>query len=211
MKKSTIILAAILFNIAIKGQVGIGTTSPSEKLDIVGSTSIGTSVVLNPTDYVNNNAGFTIVGTDPLSTPINGKIISIENLYTPITIQPYSVINVYRDDINDLNLNISPEKYFISIANFEAIPSTGNNGIYTNISTTPISKGHFVFSFFEQGGFWHVKIGYPTLNTLNTTDSYTYKFDVILYSKRFFKNLGEISYNLNGNNSGTATGAPSGI
>ncbi|WP_435523338.1 hypothetical protein [Chryseobacterium indoltheticum] len=49
------------------------------------------------------------------------------------------------------------------------------------------------------------------MNTQNTTDRYTYKFDVILYSKRFFKNLGEITYDLNGSNSGTAPSAPTGI
>lgn len=189
------------------GQVGIGTTTPTEKLEVVGAAAIGTSVTIDPIDYVNNPSGFTIMGTDPQSATVNGKIVAVETLYTPLTIQPYTINNVYRDDINDLNLNIPTDKYFITIANFEAIPSTGNNGIYTNTN----NKGHFVFNAFQSGTTWHVKIGYPTLDTQNTADRYTYKFDVILYSKRFFKNLGEITYNLNGSNSGTAPSAPTGI
>lgn len=207
MMKKLILIGVFSFVAQMNAQIGIGTTSPKEKLEIVGSAAIGTSVTIDPINYVNNPSGFTIVGTDPQSAPVNGKIVALETLYTPITIQPYEINKVYRDDIKDLNLNIPTDKYFITIANFEAIPSAGNNGIYTSNS----NKGYFVFDAFQSGTTWHVKIGYPTLNTRNTTDKYTYRFDVILYSKRFFKNLGEITYNLNGNNSGTAPSAPTGI
>lgn len=197
--------------IGIKSQVGIGTTTPTEQLHVVGNVAITKEVHVNPTDYVANPSGFTIVGTDPQSSLVNGKVMAVENLYTPLTIQPYTISNIYRDDLNDLDLNIDTEKFFITIANFEAIPSSGNNGIYTNPATSPINKGHFVFNFFEANGTWHVKIGYPTLNTQNVTDRYTYRFDVILYSKRFFKSLGELNFDLNGSNSGSATAAPDGI
>ncbi|MFY1046128.1 hypothetical protein [Chryseobacterium sp. GP-SGM7] len=210
MKKLLLISVLSLF-LKMNAQIGIGTTNPTEKLEIVGSAAIGTTITLDPTDYVNNSSGFTIVGIDPQSTIVNGKIIALETLYTPITVQPYTISNIYRDDLNDLNLNIPTDKYFITIANFEAIPNAGNNGIFTDISASTINKGHFVLRVFESGTSWHVNIGYPTLNTENTTDRYTYRFDIILYSKRFFKSLGEVSYDLNGSNSGTAVTAPTGI
>ncbi|MDF2551138.1 MAG: hypothetical protein K0R77_413 [Chryseobacterium sp.] len=199
--------ALMLSTTSFYAQVGIGTTAPTEKLEITGSTAIATSVTVDPLVYVNNASGFTIVGTDPQSTVVNGKILAIENLYTPLIIQPYSISNVYRDDLNDLNLNISTEKFFITIANFEAIPSNGNNGIHT----TSNNKGHFLIDIFQSNNMWHVKIGYPTLNTLSTSDRYTYKFDIILYSKRFYKNLGIVTYDLQGSNSGSAANPPSGI
>jgi hypothetical protein len=207
MMKKLIFVGIFCLVTQTKAQVGIGTTTPTEKLEIVGSAAIGTSVTIDPINYVNNPSGFTIVGTDPQSTTVNGKVVALETLYTPVTIQPYNITDVYRDDINDLNLNIPTDKYFITIANFEAIPNVGNNGIYTNTT----NKGHFVFNAFQSGTTWHVKIGYPTLNTQSTNDRYSYKFDVILYSKRFFKNLGEVTYNLNGSNSGSAGTAPTGI
>lgn len=210
MKKSIFTLT-ICLAIFTQAQVGIGTTTPTEKLEIAGNTAIGTSVFIDPADYVNNPSGFTIVATDPQSATVNGKLLAVENLYTPLTIQPYSVTNIYRDDLNDLDLNIDTTKFFITLANFEAIPNTGNNGIYTNPATTPVSKGNFVIDTFEANGTWHVKIGYPTLSTQNTADRYTYNFDIILYSKRFYKSLGTVTYNLGGNNSGSAPAAPSGI
>jgi hypothetical protein len=102
----------------------------------------------------------------------------------------------------------------VAITNFEAVPSTSNasqpnNGIYSNTTV----KGHFVIRTFESGGTWRVNIGYPSLNTQYTSGRYTYNFDVILLSKRFFKVLNEsvTTYNLNGDITGDAVTAPSGI
>lgn len=206
MKKiflSCFLLSSFIFN----AQVGIGTTTPTEMLEIVGSIAVGTTVIVDPLVYANNPSGFTIVGTDPASSIVNGKILAVETLYTPLTVQPYSVTNVYRDDITDLNLNIPTDNFFITIANFEAIPSVNNAGI--NAPTS--NRGHFQIEVFPVNNLWHVRIGYPTLNTASTADRYTYNFDIILYSTRFYKNLGTVTFNLGGTNSGTAPAAPAGI
>ncbi len=194
--------------------VGIGTPSPTERLEVKGSVAIGTSVYVNPNTYTPNPNGFDVLAVDPQSTVVNGKVMKVETLYTPIIIQPYSISNIYRDDLNNLDLQISTDKYMVAITNFEAIPSTStvsqpNNGIYSNSSV----KGYFVIKAFESGGTWRVNIGYPTLNTQYTSGRYTYNFDVILLSKRFFKVLSEsvTTYNLNGDISGDAGTAPSGI
>jgi len=210
MKKYLLIIN-LCIGIIVSAQVGIGTITPTEKLEIAGNAAIGTSVYIDSVNYVNNPSGFTVVATDPQSSIVNGKLLAVENLYTPLTIQPYSVTNIYRDDLNDLNLNISADKFFITLTNFEAVPNAGNNGIYTDPNAVPVNKGNLIMETFVSNGIWHVKIGYPTLNTENITDRYTYNFDIILYSKRFFKDLGTITYDLGGNNTGIAPSAPPGI
>lgn len=212
MKKS-ILFIALSFSLLFSAQIGIGITSPVEKLEVSGSTAVEQSVTIDPVDYVNNAAGFTILGTDPQSAVVNGKVLSVENLFTPLTVQPYSVTNIYRDDLTDLNLNIPTDKYFITIANFEAIPSSGNNGIYSPLADpdSDTNRGHFTLRVFESGPDWHLNIAYPTLDTQNTTDRYTYNFDIIIYSKRFYKNLGTINVDFNGSNVGSAAAAPNGI
>lgn len=205
--KKTAIFFSVFASLFLQSQVGIGTLNPSEKLEIVGSTAVGTSVTVDPSVYINNPSGFTIVGTDPQSAVINGKVLAVETLYTPLIIQPYSITNIYEDDLTDLNLNISTDQFFITVANFEAIPSSGNLGIHT----TTNNKGHFQIEVFQANNSWHVRIRYPTLNTLNTTDRYTYNFDIILYSKRFYKNIGTITYDLEGSRIGSALAPPQGI
>lgn len=211
--KKNFLLISLLSSVLSMAQVGIGTTSPVEKLEVAGSMAVSQSVTIDPTVYVNNASGFTILGTDPSSNTVGGEVMSVENMYTPLIVQPYSITNIYRDDLNDVNLNIPTDKYFITIANFEAIPASGNNGIYSPLANpvTNTNRGHFILNVFESGQNWHVNIGYPTLNTQNTTDRYTYNFDIIIYSKRFYKNLGIINVDFNGANNASATSAPSGI
>ncbi|WP_294287143.1 hypothetical protein [uncultured Chryseobacterium sp.] len=212
MKKNFLFIS-LLFSALSMAQVGIGVQSPVERLEVAGSMTVDQSVTIDPTVYVNNASGFTILATDPLSNTVGGEVLSTETIYTPLIVQPYSISNIYRDDLNDVNLNIPTDKYFITIANFEAIPSSGNNGIYSPIVTpdSDTNRGRFNIRVFESGQNWHVNIGYPVLNTQNTTDRYTYNFDIIIYSKRFFKNLGTINVDFNGANNASAASAPSGI
>lgn len=212
--KKNLLLIALSFSTAALAQVGIGVTSPVEKLEVAGNALLDQSVTIDPIDYVNNPSGFTIIGTDPASSGEGGKVLSVETLYTPLIVQPYSITNIYRDDLNNVNLNIPTDKYFVTIANFEAIPASGNNGIYSPVASpdpNTTNRGRFVIRAFESNNTWHVNIGYPVLNTENTTDRYTYNFDIIIYSKRFFKNLGTINVDFNGNNNATAASAPDGI
>lgn len=192
--------------------VGIGTENPKEILEVIGSVGIATETYTADNTYSNNTTGFSVVSRDPQSSIINGQLYKQETLYAPMVIQPYSVENIYQDDLNDLNLQIPTDKYFVAITNFQAIPFTSNaaepnNGLFA----TTNNKGHFEIKVISEGGMWHAKIGYPTLNTHYTSNRYTYKFDIVLFSKRFYKDLGEIKYNLGGTKAGAANTAPSGI
>ena len=218
--KTKIFLVAILIAINLNAQIGIGIPNPTEMLEVDGNVIVSDKFKVDGlSEYSGNVNNFRLVAINPESPTYDGNILEFagNQEIMPIIIQPYEIKNVYRDDLNDLNLNISTEKYVISISNFEAIPSTTNIneenlGLYktaggNNASDTK-TFGNFKIEAFEQSNIWHVRIGSPIANTRYPSARYTYKFDVVLFPKRFFKNLGNLTYNLNASNSGAAPTTP---
>lgn len=213
--KTLISLAFMLLTIFTHAQLGIGVENPTQSLEVDGVTVVTDKMKI---DGLENYAGgvdnFRLIAINPESAGFDGNVIEFygNQEIMPIIIQPYEIQNIYRDDLNNLNLNISTDRYVISISNFEAIPSSGNQGLLKLSGGTSTNDnrtyGNFVIRTFEQGNTWRVNIGSPTANTASTSHRYTYKFDIILFPKRFFKNLGNLQYNLNGSNSGAAATAP---
>lgn len=218
--KNNISLIALLLTLFSYAQIGIGVENPTEILEVDGITVVNDKFYIDGLDnYSSGVDDFRLIAINPESSSFDGSVIEFygNQEIMPIIIQPYEIQNIYRDDLNNLDLKVSTERYVISISNFEAIPySTQTNGVNrglykisgNNSSSSSRTYGNFVIRAFEQDGTWRVNIGSPTANTQNTTDRYTYKFDVVLFPKRFFKNLGNINFNLQGNNSGAATVAP---
>lgn len=213
--KNNFSLIALLLTIFSYSQIGIGIENPTELLEVDGVTVVNDKFYIDGLDdYSSGVDDFRLIAINPSSADFDGNIIEFygNQEIMPIIIQPYEIQNIYRDDLNNLDLKISTNRYVISISNFEAIPSAGNQGLYKtsggNFSSSSRTYGNFVIRTFEQSGTWRVNIGSPTANTRNTSDRYTYKFDIVLFPKRFFKNLGNIPYNLNGSNSGQASTAP---
>lgn len=213
--KNNFSLIALLLTIFSYSQIGIGVENPTELLEVNGVTVVNDKFYIDGLDdYSSGVDDFHLIAINPSSADFDGSIIEFygNQEIMPIIIQPYEIQNIYRDDLNNLNLNISTDRYVISISNFEAIPSSSNQGLYKvgggNNSNSERIYGNFVIRTFEQGNTWRVNIGSPTANTANDSHRYTYKFDVVLFPKRFFKNLGNLQYNLNGSNSGAAATAP---
>lgn len=203
----------------LHAQIGIGVENPTEMLEVNGTSVVTDQFKLDGLVSYNGGVdGFNIIAIDPTSENINGEIRQFngQQELMPIIVQPYEIQNIYRDDLNDLNLNIPSNKYIILLSNFEAIPSTINSsepnlGLYktagNNNSNSDRTYGNFQIETFENGGTWHVRIG-STANTRYTSNQYTYKFDIVLFPKRFFKDAGSAQYNLNGQKTGTAPTTP---
>lgn len=134
MKKILSIFSTYISGLLLSQNVGVKTPSPTERLDINGTMAIGTSVYVDQNTYTAN--GFDVIAVDPESTIVNGKVVKVETLFTPIIVQPYSITNIYRDNLNNLDLQIPSDKYMVAITNFEAVPTTvngtePNNGIHS--------------------------------------------------------------------------------
>ncbi|WP_322969792.1 hypothetical protein [Faecalibacter sp. LW9] len=107
----------------------------------------------------------------------------------PIIIQPYHIKNIKGDDLNNLNLQIPSDKYIVAISNFEAIDNAGQG-----FKSENGKRGKFQYEIFDEGGIWRVRIENPSVNPLNVSNTFDYKFGIIIYSKRFFNDLGEIEF-----------------
>lgn len=221
MKSYLLIWLPFMVSLTVQAQVGIGVTNPTNMLEVNGS-----DVYVADKFYINNLPAydgtalgpdkFRIVAIDTNSqangSAIDGRVMEFvgNQEMMPIIIQPYNVTNINADNLNDLNLNISTSKYVIAISNFEAIPLNGAQGIYRkSVSNNVYVYDNFVIRTFENGGTWHVEIRARDANP--QTGSYQYNFDIVLFPKRYFRNLGQINYDLGGSNTGAAVTAPSGI
>ena len=207
--------------LSLNAQVGIGVSNPTNALEVDGGDVYVTDkfYINDLPPYDGNTYGpdkFRIVATDSESqahgSELDGRFMEFvgNQEIMPIILQPYSISNLNADNLTDLNLNISTSKYVIALSNFEAVPVGGALGIYRkSVSGSDYVYDNFVTRTFENGGTWHVEIRARDANPQN--GSYQYNFDIVLFPKRFFRNLGNINYNLGGVNTGAAVAPPTGI
>lgn len=210
--------------IVSNAQVGIGVPNPNHLLEVDGGdVYVSEKFYINSLPSYDGNVygpdKFRIVATDQSSqshgSAVDGRLMEFvgNQEIMPIIIQPYRITGINGDNLTDLNLNISTSKYVISLSNFQATPVGGAQGIYrvnaTGFFSTTYTYDNFVMRTFESGGSWHVEIRARNANPLS--GSYEYSFDIVLFPKRFFRNLGQVIYNLGGENEGEAPAPPSGI
>lgn len=214
----------LIFSVSsiVFSQVGIGVSNPKEMLEVDnGKVYVKEKFYIDIQNIESYKGGvdeFRITATEPKE----GKFMEFagNQEIMPIIIQPYRVKGINKDNLKLLNLNIPSSKYVISLSNFQAVPTNYKEseekylGIYRISTKGSGSRQTFVYDNFEiktinQNGSWHVKIGAEEANP--QYGDYEYHFDIILFPKRFFRDLGEVPYNLRGVNTGSANTAPSGI
>ncbi len=197
------------------GQVGIGIPSnemTTEELQMKGNLIISNKVgQVNKLEElvekkivngVSQNTDYRVLAHDPNQIgDVKGQIKEMygQQNVLPIIIQPYEILNINGDDLEDLNLNIPFSDYFVAITNFEAddklkqgFPATANKGRFE------------YYAFVGSDNMWHVKIGNPNASPSNLVRAFNYYFDVLIYPNRFFKNLNTKSYDLGGKQTGNA-------
>lgn len=208
----------LIFSVSsiVFSQIGIGVSNPKEMLEVDnGKVYVKEKFYIDIQNIESYKGGvdeFRITATEPKE----GKFMEFagNQEIMPIIIQPYRVKGINKDNLKLLNLNIPSSKYVISLSNFQAVPIDNNSGIYRISTKGSGSRRTYVYDNFEiktinQNGSWHVKIGADEADPRE--GSYEYHFDIILFPKRFFRDLGEVPYNLRGANTGSANTAPSGI
>ncbi|WP_314244016.1 hypothetical protein [Empedobacter tilapiae] len=217
--KKIIVSGLILMNVnSVFGQVGIGISNEdlsTEELQVNGNMIVTNKIgqanklaEVTEQKTVNGivvNTDYRVIAQDP-NLASNGNVKGqIKEMFgqqnvLPIIIQPYQISNVKGDDLDDVNLNIPSSDYFIAITNFEAIDNR------TQGFPAASNKGRFEYNvFIGTDKMWHVKLRNPSINPSVLTNAFNYNFDILIYPKRFFKDLGVKTYNLGGNNKSEAT------
>ncbi len=206
MRKTFVILILLLLTSLTQAQVGIGTTNPQADLHVAGDMlvqegfMVGTLNSVSPTDE-----DFKLVTRNTNSVPVGEiTVLNVDSLtVAPVNNIDYHFTNISLDNLNDVDLQYSTNKYIVAIANFRYV----GDPVKKVIVGGPKSIGNFVLRTFESDGTWHLEIRNRTLD-LNASDTLEYYVTLVVYDKSYFRNLPSITTDLGGQHSGTASSIP---
>ncbi len=204
--KKLVFTFLVSYGLGLQAQVGIGTTTPSADLHVAGKTTFQDKLVLsNLTTVSNTDENFELVTRISNSTPAGEvTVLDVSTLnVAPVNTVDYHFSNISLDNLTDVDLQYDTSKYIVSVANFRYV---GDPIKKVPLGTT-YSIGNFVVNAFEDGGTWHLEIRNRTLD-LDVTDSLEYYVTLVVYDKKFFKNLTPITTDLEGRNNGNASAIP---
>lgn len=205
MKKIILILIIVSWNYT-NAQIGIGTALPQADLHVGGSMLTQTDFKLENLPTVSaTDEDFQLVTRLTTSDPI-GKIamLNVDALkVAPVNVINYTFNNVYLDNLDDVDLQYDETKYVVGVANFRQV----GDAIKKVPGGDNFSIGHFVVRTFKSGGTWHLEISNKELD-LDPTDSLTYHVTLLIYDKKYFKDLPTIISSMGGSNTGVASSVP---
>lgn len=205
MKKN---LAFIIFfsSSFLIAQVGIGTTNPLADLHVAGTALVQEAFTTENLNTVSaTEEDFKLISRVTNSDPV-GKlaVLDPDNMnVAPVNMINYHFTNVQLDNLNDVDLSYDETKYVVGVANFRHV----GDAVQKVPGGDNYSIGHFVVKTFKSGGTWHLAISNVELD-LDAGDSLEYYITLVVYDKKYFRELPTITDNLEGSNVGTATTIP---
>ena len=218
MKKITTILgltlSAVLFS-----QVGIGTETPRDQLDVVGNILLDDYLILTDTKVVTGNFNLLVRSED--SNPVGEVKVLNTSTRTVNPINKYTVKIANVDDVRVIKLNtgLDVSKYFVGVA--EAT-FTGANIIQASPtaagSTSSPVHGTYLTTV-EPGtgaaaGKYVISLNFNNARTDGNAKG-TWDVSFIVYEKTLVKNYGvftgSVSASATPNYSGVSTNTPAGL
>ncbi len=200
-------LLFILLSQFIFSQVGVGTDNPTPgyALDVNGSMLVQEDFKVN--GY--SNAGissndFKLLVRILNSTP-PGEVayLDMANVAVgPVNIADYVFTNLSRDNVTDVDLQFSATDYIVGLANFQYIGQHIVKGSGATI-------GHFRTRTFIRNGTWHLEMRNVSRDAASN-NAITYNVTLIVYDRRYFKELPTLSLDMNGGVDGSIP-APVGL
>ncbi|WP_114822615.1 hypothetical protein [Chryseobacterium sp. KLBC 52] len=181
------------------GNVGIGTNSPSTKLDISGNLRIGTTTGTNGSGNVSALVRDNTTGEVKISTSPTGNTA----MFNYIT---YALSNVNGDWVSDYDTKISTADYTMIVVG-------SNFGSYLNVVNPGTAQPLFspyVANAYPSGTTWRLQADYTGTNSAGTANG-TWVLKCLIINNSLLKNLTGVSQDLGGSNTGAAAGPPAGL
>jgi len=145
MKYIYLSLVTSLFFTAAFSQVGIGTTTPTETLEVVGNAKLSGEL------FLENPGGFTTINGQKFLIETNTGAIQKLDVgtakYGPINHATYTFNNVAEIGLHDFNTNIPASKYLLAIHGY----SLGNSSTFFKSLSVDDTVEGFVFRAYKKG------------------------------------------------------------
>ncbi|MCC3216372.1 hypothetical protein LIV57_13960 [Chryseobacterium sp. X308] len=182
---------------ANSGRVGIGTTSPSTKVDINGNLRIGTASGSNSSGNVSTLVRDNTTGEVKVATSPTGNTA----MFNYIT---YTLSNVDGDYISDYDTKISTADYSVVVV---GIFFTSPLKVIAPGSAQPYFSPSNVLAY-QQNSTWHLLADYP--NTAPASNG-TWAINCLVINNSLIKSIPGVNQDLGGSSTGAAAGPPAGL
>lgn len=208
--KNYIYFFTLLFSSIVFSQVGIGTNTPSETLEVNGTTKLhqNNKIYLENPGYYSGTSGSSSLMVKDLNTNELKKFDPATANFSSVYFTSYFFDNVAAEGLSSYNTKIDASKYYVSVGGFIVLKNDGTTSISIEGTTSTSGTNNYFPLYsaraFVQNGTWHLKF-LPNNNRVFESQVDIY-LNVSIYRKNLLTNAenAPIVVNLQNGTTGTA-------
>ncbi|WP_027377723.1 hypothetical protein [Kaistella palustris] len=208
--KKLITTLVVLCSAAGYAQVGIGTTTPRDALDVVGNILLENYLILDNTVAATGDYRLLVRSTE--SSPV-GEVkrldVDVRNV-GPINKYSVQIQNVNKLSVVELSTNLEVSKYYLGLA--EGVFSGATIMSASNYNGDPVYGTYFT-AVKEKNGKYVISLNFNNATTSGTNSNGNWDLSFIVFEKTLVKDWGNYTGSVTQANSysGVSTNTPIGL